>query len=300
MGREKGKKLEHITFWQQLEVSEFEDEAKVKLFFQGWQQNQQEGEPQAVICLVHGLGEHSGRYREIAQFFSGCGFSLLSYDLYGHGRSSGQRGTIPSYEFMISSVEELVKTADEKFPTTPLFLYGHSLGGNLALNYALRRKTAEIQGLIMTSPWLRLKQKPVLPLRLLANLIYKINPDFTLPNGIDSEDLSQSEETRQNYEEDELVHDRISVRLFIDAARAGEWALENYDRLKLPLLLMHGDEDNITDPAASRQLAEKLLETAAKCQYIEYEGLQHELHKSSRKQQVFQQIKSFMSGLIEI
>lgn len=272
-------------------------EEEAELFFQGWQQPEGGENSKAAICLVHGLGEHSGRYDHVADFFLEHDISLLGFDLYGHGRSAGKRGTAPSYQFMLSTLQLLVYTAAEKFPGLPLYLYGHSLGGNLALNYALRNNCEKLRGLILTSPWLKLVQKPARPVQMLAGLIYKVYPDLTLSSGLKAEDLSQSGDTRQKYKEDELVHDRISLRLYLESARAGRRALENPDELdglNLPVLILHGEDDKITDPAASRSLADGLNEAGKHCEYQEYEGLLHELHNSRQREQVLQQITEFI------
>ena len=112
------------------------------------------GEPRAVVCLVHGLGEHSGRYAHVAAALNDAGYAVLACDKRGHGRSGGKRGHTPSYEALMTDIDLLLAQAEQRFPGKPRFLYGHSLGGNEVLNYALRRKP-DLAGVVATSPGLR-------------------------------------------------------------------------------------------------------------------------------------------------
>src|SRR5919199_2405933 len=112
----------------------------VRLYGQGWQP---QGEPLAVVCLVHGQGEHSGRYAGLAAALVEAGYAVLAFDLRGHGRSEGQRGHTPSYDAWLGDIARLLEEAGNRFPRRPRFLYGHSMGGNLVLGYALRRAHAD-------------------------------------------------------------------------------------------------------------------------------------------------------------
>jgi len=115
---------------------EFKTFDGLSLFGQSWQP---EDRTRAVVCLIHGLGEHSGRYVHVADSLSQAGYTLISFDLRGHGKSEGLRGHTPSYEALMQDISFLLEAANKKFPQLPFFLYGYSLGGNLVLNYVLRR-----------------------------------------------------------------------------------------------------------------------------------------------------------------
>ena len=118
-----------------------------KLFGREWLPDQA---PLGVVCLVHGLGEHTGRYTHLANALTAEGYALAGYDLRGHGRSEGKRGHASSYEALLDDIELLLKAVNEQFSGSPTFLYGHSLGGNLVLNYVLRRKPG-LTGVIVDS-----------------------------------------------------------------------------------------------------------------------------------------------------
>ncbi|MDQ3393384.1 MAG: lysophospholipase, partial [Bacteroidota bacterium] len=113
--------------------------------------------PNAIICIVHGIGEHSGRYNEMALYMCSRGFTVFANDQRGHGKSGGKRGHSPSYSLLLDDVETLMKWARSQYPDLPLYLYGHSWGGNIVANFILKRKTKEVSGSILSSPWLELQ-----------------------------------------------------------------------------------------------------------------------------------------------
>lgn len=241
------------------------------LWYQEWTP---EAKPLAALALVHGLGEHSGRYQHLAEALNQEGYALLTFDLRGHGRSEGQRGHTPSYDALMRDVGLLIKHARERFPEQSLFLYGHSLGGNLVLNYTLRF-SAPLKGVIATSPWLKLAFEPAAVKLRMAGLMNRIWPNFSQTNELDAQALTHDEAIVHAYETDPLVHTFISARFFKSVHSAGIWALEHADRFPLPLLLMHGSADRVTSFEASQAFAARQPE---QCTFKTWDGLYHELH----------------------
>lgn len=252
----------------------------LSLFGQSWQP---EDRPRAVICIVHGMGEHSERYAHVGDALTQAGYALISFDLRGHGKSSGPRGHIPSYEALMQDISLLLESANKKFPQLPFFLYGHSLGGNLVLNYVLRYKP-QLKGVIVTGPWLRLAFEPPAFKVTLSKVMNKIWPSFSQKSGLDTKALSHDLEVVHSYENDPLVHDCISARMFISIYQAGQWALEHASEFSLPLLLMHGGEDKIISVEAGREFAGKIKEN---CTLKIWDGLYHEIHNEPEKEEVF-------------
>ncbi len=259
---------------------EFKTFDGLSLFGQSWQP---EDRPRAVICIVHGMGEHSERYSHVGDALTQAGYALISFDLRGHGKSSGPRGHIPSYEALMQDISILLESANKKFPQLPFFLYGHSLGGNLVLNYVLRYKP-QLKGVIVTGPWLRLAFEPPAFKVTLSKVMNKIWPSFSQKSGLDTKALSHDLEVVHSYENDPLVHDRISARMFISIYQAGQWALEHASEFSLPLLLMHGGEDKIISVEAGREFAGKIKEI---CTLKIWDGLYHEIHNEPEKEEVF-------------
>jgi alpha-beta hydrolase superfamily lysophospholipase len=251
----------------------------LKLYAQVWEP---EGQFKAVICLVHGIGEHSGRYELLAKRFNERGIVVFAFDLRGSGKSGGPRGHTPSYELLMDDITRVLKEASTRYPGLDQFLYGHSLGGNLVLNYGLRKKP-QLKGMIVSSPWLRLALEPPLIKIVLGEIIDKFWPSFSQINGISAHSLSHDDEVVRKYIEDPLVHNRISVRLFFEVYRAGLWALEHSKGLSLPLLLMHGTDDGVTSPQASEEFFDK---AGSYCTLKLWRGQYHELHNELIKDEV--------------
>src|SRR5882724_7141751 len=155
-----------------------------KFHLQVWQPASPTVEVRPVIALVHGLGEHSGRYVELVDHLTRRGHPIIAMDLRGHGRSAGKRGHAPSYGTLMDDIDLLLGAARERFPGTPLVLYGHSFGGNLVINHVLRKLPA-LAGLIATSPALRPAFAPP-PWKLrLGRLLYRTWPSVTMYSEVD-------------------------------------------------------------------------------------------------------------------
>lgn len=241
-----------------------------------------DGDTRAVVCLVHGLGEHGGRYVHVAQALCDAGYALLAPDLRGHGQTPGRRGHVPSWETALDDIARLLDEGAQRFPGLPRFLYGHSLGGTLVLCCALRRE-AGLAGVIATGPLLKLPQ-PVPPAKLaLGRIMYRVLPSFQLANGLDRTGLSRDPEVVRRYNEDPLVHDRVSARLAADLLDSGEWAIAHAAEFSVPLLLMHGTADRITWAEGSRQFAAKMK---GDCTFRLWQGLYHEIHNEPERKEV--------------
>lgn len=247
-----------------------------------------------VVCLVHGQGEHCGRYAHVASFLNQSGYSVMAFDLRGHGKSKGKRGHIKNYNEFLDDIDMIINKSKELYPDKPCFLYGHSLGGNLVLNYALRRKP-QLSGVIATSPWLSLSFSPALIKIWLATLLDKIFPSFSQSSGLEIEALTHDEEIIEAYKNDPLVHSRVSARLFLSVHKSGQWALLNAGKFALPLLLMHGNADRITSSSASKDFAAQIND---KCTFKEWDGLFHELHNEYQKGEVLEFIVKWLNNLV--
>ena len=272
--------MQHIEFAQQAPDG-------IQFYFQGWQP---ETPPKAVVCLVHGLGEHSGRYAHVAAALNDAGYTLFGFDLRGHGRSGGPRGHTPTYETLMDDIGRLLAEATQRYPGRPQFLYGHSLGGNLVLNYALRRCSGQalrtetsIAGVVSTSPGLRVAN-PLPPFQVaLAKVMNKLQPSMQMANGLALDGLARDPEVIRAYTSDPLVHNKISVRLALEMLQAGEWALAHAGEFPLPLLLVHGTADKLTSAPASQEFAAKVR---GDCTLKLWEGFYHETHNEPEKAEV--------------
>lgn len=248
--------------------------------------------PRAVVCLVHGLGEHSSRYTHVAEAFSKEGYVLFSFDHRGHGRSGGIRGHISSIEDFLQDIDQLLAQAKKRYPNLPVILYGHSLGGILVLNYTLNRKP-DIKGVIATSSGLHtaLEEQPVKI--FMAKLLGSLIPRTTLPSGLDAKAISRDETVVQTYNNDPLVHDKISLGFGKVMLGVTQWTLANAGNFPLPLLLLHGKSDAIAYPSSSTEFAAALKDRAT---LVLWDGAYHELHNEPEKADVFKTMLMWMDA----
>lgn len=259
-----------------------------KLFIQGWLPQEIRG----IICLLHGLGEHTGRFEEFAENFVENRFAVIGMDIRGHGHSEGLRGHTPSYKHLMKDINYFLDKIRRKF-NKDIILYGHSMGGNLVLNYTIRND-ASINGVIASAPWLKLAFEPSKMKIYLAKLMENIWPQFTRANEIDIEKLSHDDKIVNEYINDELVHDRISAGMFYQVYQAGEYALNNADKLDISALIMQGTADEITSIDASREF----VDTADMCEFKSWPGFYHEIHNEPDSYRVYDYIFQWVEGII--
>jgi alpha-beta hydrolase superfamily lysophospholipase len=252
------------------------------LFAQAWAPD---GDIKAVLTLVHGIGEHSGRYESVGMMLNIEGYALLGMDLRGHGKSEGSRGHF-TFEEGLDDIDLMLSQARELFPGKPIFLYGHSMGGLLVLDYAMKRPVDALQGLIVTSPALG-TATPVPGWKInLARVMKTINPSMTMDNGLDVSAISHNPGVVAAYKSDPLVHPLISARLGWDLLQTGPWLIEHAAEFPaVPILLMQGNADRIVDPAATRKFAKTVKKADITFQL--WEGGYHEMHNEPNRDEVF-------------
>lgn len=253
--------------------------------------------PIAVVVLVHGMGEYARRYeRTVVPTLLDRSIAVLSYDQFGHGNSEGKKGDNPGFKFVLDAVDVMVSKAREIFQDLPVFLYGHSMGGNVVINYTLQRKN-NLQGVIATSPFLKLAFEPPAWKMTFGKLIEKIYPSLTMPNELNLNFISKDQNEIEAYKKDPLIHDRISPRYSLDFMEMGKWALANAQSLATPMLLFHGEKDNITSPLASRYFAEKAGDQVT---FITFKNGYHELHHDAEKKELLEHIVDWIHKRITI
>ncbi len=247
-------------------------------------------EANAVVCIVHGLGEHAGRYHDVTHVLADAGIAVYAIDLCGHGLSDGKRGDIGSRTKVLEDVKSLVQKAKEEHPELPVWLYGHSLGGNIVLSYRLMFGQ-ELAGVIASSPWLILAN-PVPAIQVaVMKLLVNIVPRLTIKNGLDSSQLSTIKHVGVDYRNDPLVHPYVSLQTGLDAIDYAKIIMERAEENHGPVLLLHGSDDKICLAEGSRQYAERAKEY---CTYHEWPGMRHELHHESIWPQEAQEIADFV------
>ena len=252
----------------------------LEMFAQSWEPDDA---PKAVVCLVHGLGEHSGRYTHVGKVFTDAGFALAGFDLRGHGKSGGSRGHLPSFDAFLNDIAGFEKQVDAHFPNLSRFLYGHSLGGILVLNFALRRKSNFI-GVISTGAGMRTALEEQTAKVTMAKVLGALMPSVVIPSGLDPTSISRNEEVVNAYVNDPLVHDRMSLGFGKIMLSVIPWTFEHAHEFSLPLLIMHGTDDKLGYPRGSEEFASYVKQD---CTLKLWDGMYHEIHNESEQKKVF-------------
>lgn len=257
-------------------------------FGQYWQPTN----PKAVVVLVHGMGEHSTRYTtSLVPILLKNNFSIVAFDQFGHGKTSGKRGHNPSFDAIMKSITKTINKAKELYPNLPIFLYGHSMGGNCVINYTLRKKP-NLKGIIASSPFLKLAFQPPKWKLSLGKIMQKIAPSITMGNELDANDISRVKDEVDKYIKDPLVHDKISPNYSLSFIDSGKWALKNASLLEIPMLLIHGTDDKIIDYKGSIEFAENSQLATTKI----YKGGYHELHNDLCKEEVLDDVVTWLNS----
>ena len=236
----------------------------------------------ACMVIVHGVGEHAMRYDEYAEYFTSRGIAVLSMDLRGHGKSPGKRGHTSPRGRILEDVDFLCYSASEKYPGKPVFIYGHSMGGNIGLAHRLYGAFRP-QGYVITSPWLILYQ-PLSGLKLkLLKLLAAIKPDLCIKSGIKSDDITGDKAEAEIHHADKMAHGFISLKTGVDCTNYAEEIFKRSGEDHGNLLLMQGTADHICSIEGSRRFMEK---AGAGCTFREWEGCRHELQHDIKRDEV--------------
>ncbi|WP_372628940.1 lysophospholipase [Cohnella sp.] len=246
-----------------------------------------ERQVKAAIGIVHGMGEHTGLYIHVAQTLTAAGYAVFALDQRGHGRTGGKRGDIPIYDTLLEGVDFLLAEVDRRYPNLPRFLYGHSMGGNVTINYLLRRKS-KLDGAIVTGPWLKLAFKR-LPNRLAERIAERMRLGS---RSSAAEQAILAPETIRGNAKDSLSHTKITLRFFINVQWAGWRALAQARELTVPVLLLHGSNDEVTSIKGSRLFAER---ACTLCTFQEWPGCRHELHNEPGRDDVLASVLQWLN-----
>ena len=261
-----------------------------------WNYTRKPGPPisrSAHLVIVHGLGEHSGRYQNYVDYFVPRGYTLHGADLRGHGQSGGKVGHVDRFDQYVTDLDQLVAHIRSADPAMPVLVLGHSLGSLIALKYGLDRP-AGLSGVIVTGTALR--DALVMPKwkRNLANVLSTVTPALKMDNGVLTKYLSQDPAVITAYDADPLVHHWGTPRLASEAEkvraelyrRAGEWSV--------PLLMLHGGADRVCLAAGAQAFAKQV--PAALVKYREFDGLYHEIHNERERMMVFGEVESWLEA----
>lgn len=235
------------------------------------------------LILLHGLGEHSGRYStHFAKFWTENGFSIFTFDFPGFGKSGGKRGHIDQSSCLLKIIDRTIQIAKSINKELPVYIYGHSLGGEIALWYSMTQKT-DVSGMILTAPAIGPKEKIPVPKLLLAKIMDRIFPSFALDHGLHTELISKDKNIFKAYQSDPLVHRLVSARYGMMILDQGNYIISHASENVLPTLIMIGSEEGLVKTEAIEEFCQK----APLVELKYWPGLYHELHNEPEKDLVF-------------
>jgi acylglycerol lipase len=263
-----------------------------RIFWQSWLP---ERPPRAAIVIVHGAGEHSGRYRDVAQRLVDEGFAVYALDHRGHGRSDGPRAVIDRMDAAVADVDRLVDLAAEAYAGVPIMMLGHSMGGTIALEYAIAHQE-RLAGLVLSGALASVDAAPA-PMRALGRLLGAIAPRLPLI-AVDSSLVSRDPAVVDAYRADPLVHHgKLPARTVAELVASGETFPERVTTITIPTLILYGTADRLCPPAGSVMLGERI--GASDKTVIAYDGLYHEILNEPERDRVLDDLTAWLDARID-
>ena len=253
------------------------------------------GAARAVVVLVHGLGEHAGRYGPLAARLNAWGFAARAVDHHGHGASSGARGGLPTPARLVDDLALVIDDTRNAFPALPLVLLGHSLGGLVAAS-AVARGRRLVDALVLSSPALDAGLSALQ--KLLVATLSRLAPGLRVGNGLELDFLSHARSVVEAYRADPLCHDRIGARLARFLANEGAAVLAAAPAWQVPTLLLYAGDDRLVNPAGSRAFAEAA--PPAFVSSICFPALYHEIFNERDAEPVFDALHGWLDARFPI
>lgn len=249
--------------------------------------------PRAAVVLIHGVCEHGGRYRPLAEELTRHGYAVYAIDLRGHGRSEGQRILIRRFDDHLDDAEQLLAEVQARYADRPVFLLGHSMGGAVAARLVIRRRPA-IQGVILSAAAVRVAGHLFPLLRRLAGVVSILFPRLRLVR-VGTGRLSRDPAVIADFKADPLVYNgKFPVRTGAEILRAARELHRELESLELPVLILHGTGDWITDPRGSRELYERARSKDKTLKL--YDGLYHDLFHEPEWRQVTADVVAWLES----
>lgn len=259
------------------------------LFYQRWRP---EGSARAALAIVHGFGEHGSRYPNVINHLVPRGYAIYALDHRGHGRSPGQRGHVNAWREYREDVRAFIQLVARHESPRSIFLWGHSLGGLIVLEYALHYPDG-LRGVIASAPLLG--QAGVSPILIaLARILSRVAPKFSLSTGLDATTLSRDPDVVKAYTSDPLVHSLATPRLSTEITAAQTWTLAHAGEWRVPLLLFFGTADRLVPPENTRRFFDAIAFPDK--HKIEYEGAYHETHNDIIHAQVMADVERWLEA----
>jgi lysophospholipase len=264
----------------------------LSIYHQAWLPD---GDAAAAVMLIHGLGEHSGRYAHVADALTAAGYAVHALDHRGHGRSDGKRVYVKSYDELMRDLSMFRGHVQSLHPGRPLIVLGHSMGGNLAVGHVLDRQSG-VAGMVLSGPALKVGDD-LSPAKIkVFTLVAKVAPGFR-PEGLDAESISRDPAVVAAYRADPLVFTgKISAGLGAALIAAIQRFPARYAELTLPVLVLHGTDDRLAAVEGSREFEAGAVNADVTAHY--YDGLYHEVFNEPEQDRVIGDLIEWLRGTL--
>ena len=280
-----GQGVQHSEGW-------FDSEYGDHVYYQSWVPD---GDAHTSLLIVHGLAEHGGRYQEFAEFFTSAGFAVHALDHPGHGKSAGARGHIRSFSEFTGTLDRHLAVVKESNPGRPIVLVGHSMGGLIATAFLIDQQ-AEFAAAVLSGAAIRAPQQPSGCAILINRFIARLLPRLGVLQ-LDSSGVSRDPEVVEKYDNDPLVfRGKVSARLAAEIFPAMDNVLARAAEIRIPMLIMHGSADALTDVNGSKLLYEAISSERKELKI--YDGLYHEIYNEPEKVAVMTDVKNWLERTI--
>lgn len=258
-----------------------------------------EDDARGAVIIVHGLGDHGGRYRDLAAALTDHRWNVFAFDLMGHGMSPGSRGRIDRYDAVLTDIAHACQTVGRRQPGADQVILGHSMGGNLALNYVLRRNQfdpvrSNLAGLVLCGPMLLPPSPPPRPHIFAAWLTGRLLPRMRIAKSVDPERLTQDPERAEAIRRDPMTHSQISIYLATQLLSQGRWALDHARSVDVPTLIMHGEDDELIDQSACENVAIRIGDRAT---LVRWPRMRHDLFHETGRTEITQRLVSWLDQI---
>ena len=244
-------------------------------------------EPDRQIALVHGFGEHSGRYEEVGAWFAARGTAVHAYDQMGHGQSEGKRGHVGCFDDFLDDLGDFLEVVRAESPSLPCALVGHSMGGLIVAAFAIGRNP-DVDRIVTSGPLLALGPGAGGAKLFLARLLSRVWPTFTTDAGISTEALSRDPGVGERYLADPLVHSDVTASLGMALNDGVQRTAGAGARVRVPILMLHGGADVLCAPAGSEAFFSGVTTKESALQI--YPELRHEIFNEPEREQIFEDI----------
>jgi len=260
------------------------------IYYQAWLPD---GRVKAVLLVVHGAAEHSGRYMNIVNHFIPLGYGVYSLDHFGHGRSDGQRVYVESFDDYIEPLNTFYTMIRRWQPDKPIFILGHSLGGLIETYYLLDHQK-EFTGAVVSAPSIKI-QDTISPMTItMGKLLSKITPKAGLL-ALDAKAVSKDPAVVEAYVTDPLVYTgKITARLAAEMLRAMQRVTDEVGTISLPMIIVQGKADRLVDPSGAQMLYDKSSSTDKTLKM--YDGLYHEVFNEPEREQVLADVEEWLES----